>query len=135
VWKELGSVFPALASASQNFDANGPWIRYLGAIGGNTISFGDLGGGERLVSSGGTEVLGSNPRWFGNDYKLPFRPDQKCSEQTKPDLTARTGGRVQSARLTSKPRSRVKPLNLKQFRALLGDRAKLRKALAGRRDR
>jgi virulence factor Mce-like protein len=135
VWKELGSTFVGLASASQNFDANGPWVRYLFALGANTISFGDLGGGERLVSAGGSEVLGANPRWFGNDYKLPFRPDQRCVDQAKPDLRARTGGRVQSARITSAPRSKVKPLNLKQFRALLGDRAKLRKALAPRKAR
>jgi phospholipid/cholesterol/gamma-HCH transport system substrate-binding protein len=135
VWKELGSTFTALASASQNFDANGPWVRYLFALGANTISFGDLGGGDRLVSAGGSEVIGTNPRWFGNDYKLPFRPDQKCVDQGKPDLQARTGGRAQSARVTSAPRSRVKPLSLKQFKALLGDRAKLRKALQPRKGR
>lgn len=135
VWKELGSTFTGLASASQNFDGNGPWVRYLFATGANTLSFGDLGGGDRLVSAGGSEVIGANPRWFGNDFKLPFRPDKKCVEQAKPDLTVRTGGRAQSARVTRAPRAKVKPLNLKQFKALLGDRDRLRKALRPRKAR
>lgn len=132
LWKDLGATFTGLASASQNFDANGPWVRYLAALGGNTISFGELGGAERLVSASGSEVLGSNPRWFGNDYQLPFRPDQKCVDQERPNLQARTGGAAQSARVTSASRARTKPASLSQLRKLLGNRSALTKALAGK---
>ena len=136
VWQELASALVGLASASQNFDANGPWIRYLFGIGANTLSFGELGGAEHLLTAQGTEVVGANPRWFGNDFKLPFRPDQKCVDQGKPNLQARTGMPVQSARMVqrnSKPS--VKPATLEQLKALLGDRSRLRKLLsAGRGD-
>lgn len=101
VWQDLLHAFVGLASASQNFDANGPYVRYLVGLGDETVSLGPAPGlGELFTVPGfgpvpGTppdqEIEGARPLWLGPGVKPPFRPDQECRDQKLPDLDARTG--------------------------------------------
>jgi hypothetical protein len=90
VYRELLNGLVGLASASQNFTADGPAVRYHAGFGDQTVTFGQLpGANEPLVGLTSEPLLGSRPRYTGR--RPPFRPDASCSEQAPPDLAAETG--------------------------------------------
>ncbi|MCW3039752.1 MAG: hypothetical protein JWM31_1657 [Solirubrobacterales bacterium] len=89
VWQDLLHAAVGLAGASQDFDGNGPGVRYLAAVGPQSIATGSLPGLEQLVGSG-PKVEGSTPRWLGNGRLPAFRPDAQCRTATPVDLQART---------------------------------------------
>jgi phospholipid/cholesterol/gamma-HCH transport system substrate-binding protein len=91
VWQDFLHSTVGLASASQNFDANGPWFRYLGAVGPGTVSTGSVPGVGQLFGTSPQPLLGSRPVWLGPGKVPPFRPDAPCAKQTRPDLSASTG--------------------------------------------
>ena len=100
VYRELlyGSV--GLASASQNFDGNGPAVRYHSGFGDTTVTTGRVPSiGESLVGLTAEPILGSRPRWTG--VRPPFRPDVPCISQQPPDLRAETGPAPQQRRVSS----------------------------------
>jgi hypothetical protein len=72
-----------LASANQNFDGNGPYIRYLGSLGNQTLSLGDLAG---LVSQ---PITGARPVWFGPLTSDAYHPEVPCTSNAAPNLTSR----------------------------------------------
>ncbi len=88
VWQDLLHVLPGFAGGSQNFDANGPWARYLGSTGNDTLSTGDVPGVGRLFGGTSAPLEGVRPVWNGTNGYPPFRPDQDCSQQKLPDLRA-----------------------------------------------
>jgi hypothetical protein len=90
VWQDFLHGLVGLASASQNFDANGPAIRYLFSNGPTVVSTGELPGVGPLFGRTGDQILGSRPVWLGPGVKPPFRPDQNCAEQAFPNLSARS---------------------------------------------
>ncbi|MDX8152000.1 MlaD family protein [Patulibacter brassicae] len=84
VYQELLSAFVGLNSASQNFDANGPWIRYLVGFGNQALSF---GGGQRTMAARADQpVIGSSPQ---PTTEPPFRPDVPCETQAVPELRSK----------------------------------------------
>ena len=89
VYHELLYAFTGLSSASQNFDGNGPAVRYHSAFGTQTLSTGRLPATNELIF-GLTEepLLGSRPR--PPDRLPPFRPDVPCVSQEPPNLAAET---------------------------------------------
>jgi phospholipid/cholesterol/gamma-HCH transport system substrate-binding protein len=89
VWQDLVHAAVGLAGASQNFDANGPSVRYLAAAGESSIATGPVPGIGQLVGLG-PQIVGSTPRWLGNGRLSPFRPDAPCREGTPVDLQRRT---------------------------------------------
>ncbi|HVS29073.1 MAG TPA: MlaD family protein [Solirubrobacteraceae bacterium] len=91
VWQDLAHSFVGLASASQNFDANGPWIRYLTGAGTQGVSTGRVPGVDQLFGNTSQPIQGSRPVWLGSQLTPPFRPDQSCIAQPAADLRARTG--------------------------------------------
>lgn len=106
IYRELLYALPGLASASQNFDGNGPAVRYHAGFGDNVVSTGQLpNAAEALFSVSSEPILGSRPRWTG--HRPPFRPDVPCVTQDPPDLRAETGpapvhqgaGRLEPGRL------------------------------------
>lgn len=90
VWLDLAHAAVGLASASQDFDANGPYVRYLTGIGAESISTGNIPGIGSLVGRGQEPILGASPVWLGRGVKPPFRPDAACSDQAPVNLQSRS---------------------------------------------
>ena len=100
VYRELLYALVGLASASQNFDGNGPAVRYHAGGGDTTVTTGRVASaGESLVGLTDEPILGSRPRWTG--VRPPFRPDVPCTSQDPPDLSAETGPAPQQQRISS----------------------------------
>jgi ABC-type transporter Mla subunit MlaD len=100
VYRELLYAVVGLSSASQNFDGNGPAVRYHAGGGDTTVTTGDVPSiGESLVGLTDEPILGSRPRWTG--VRPPFRPDVPCTTQDPPNLEAETGPAPQQQRITS----------------------------------
>lgn len=91
VWQDFVHFLPGIAGASANFDANGPYTRFLAGAGTNTLSMSF--GGQQLVSTappGGTSLQGARPQWVGDLTAADFRPDVPCSTQKVPSLASPT---------------------------------------------
>jgi len=100
LYRELLYAVVGLASASQNFDGNGPAVRYHAGGGDTTVSTGQVPSiGESLVGLTDEPILGSRPLWTG--VRPPFRPDVPCVSQDPPDLSAETGPAPQQQRVSS----------------------------------
>lgn len=92
VWQDFVHLLSGLASAVQNFDGNGYWIRLISSVGNNGISIGNLPGlGQVLgMTPGSPGIQGARPQWVGDLTPADFRPDVPCSSQPVPSLTATT---------------------------------------------
>ena len=100
VYRELLYGTVGLSSASQNFDGNGPAVRYHAGFGDTMVTTGRVASvGESLVGLTDEPILGSRPRWTG--VRPPFRPDVPCISQDPPDLRAETGPAPQQSRISS----------------------------------
>jgi virulence factor Mce-like protein len=118
VWQDFMHATVGLASASQNFDANGPWLRYLAGFGPQLVSTGSIPGIGRLLGSTSQPILGSRPLWHGSGQPPPpFRPDAPCTKQAPPDLTATTGQPMAAHAATATQPSQ--PLTEQSLRRLL----------------
>jgi virulence factor Mce-like protein len=91
VWQDLLHALVGFAGGSQNFDANGPWVRYMGSTGTETLSTGDVPGLGRLFGGTSEPLVGARPVWRGANGYPPLRPDQPCTQQAPPDLRAEAG--------------------------------------------
>ena len=89
-WQELLHSMVGLASGSQDFDGNGPAVRYYGGYGDQLFSTGALPGQGSLYGLSSTPVLGSRPTWPGPRNHPPYRPDVPCATQGQTDLHAAT---------------------------------------------
>jgi virulence factor Mce-like protein len=87
-WQELLHALVGLASASQNFDGNGPAVRYHGGYGDQLFSTGSVPGVGKLFGPTSEPPVGSRPVWPGPGHQPPFRPDVPCSTQAPPNLEA-----------------------------------------------
>ena len=89
-YRELLHGVVGLASASQNFDGNGPAVRYHAGFGDQLVTFGNVpSAGETLVGLTSEEILGSRPR--KPREQPPFRANVPCHTQDLPNLAAETG--------------------------------------------
>jgi phospholipid/cholesterol/gamma-HCH transport system substrate-binding protein len=90
VYRELLNGLVGLASASQNFDGNGPNLRYHSGFGDESFGTGTIPSvGEALVGVTSEPLLGSRPLYTGRIP--PYREDVPCRTQDRPDLRAETG--------------------------------------------
>jgi virulence factor Mce-like protein len=87
VWQELTDSFVGLASSSQDFDANGPWVRYLAGFGEQLISTGQVPGFGALQAATQAPLEGSRPKPPATGQP-PFRPDVPCADNPAVNLTA-----------------------------------------------
>jgi virulence factor Mce-like protein len=135
-WQDLAHTMVGLASAGQSFDGDGSWVRFLAVSGASAVSTGSLPGEGSLFGSDSSSVIGSRPLWLGQGQTPPFRPDQPCTGQPPPDLTARTGPAMAAAGSGAR-RAQPRPADLARLRA--GAAAAARRAsgsrAAGRRAR
>ena len=97
VYRELLHGIAGLSSGSQNFDGNGPAVRYHAGFGDRVVSTGRAPStGEALVGLTSEEILGSRPMPVPPP---PFRPDVACGENEPPNLEARTGPAPRQTRI------------------------------------
>ena len=97
IYRELLHGIAGLSSGSQNFDANGPAVRYHAGFGDRVVSTGRApSSGEALVGLTSEEILGARPLPVPEP---PFRPDVPCGQNEPPDLEARTGPAPQQTRV------------------------------------
>ena len=93
VWQELAHLFPGLAGAGGNFDANGNWVRFNVGVGEQTVSTGNIPGLGVLSAAVEEPIVGSRPTYLGPDAGTPpFNPNAACRDQAAPNLSARTSG-------------------------------------------
>jgi virulence factor Mce-like protein len=89
-YRELLHGLVGLSSASQNFDANGPAVRYHAGFGDQLVTLGPApSAGEAIVGTTSEPIIGSRPRKPAE--QPPFRPDVECRTQDPPNLAAATG--------------------------------------------
>jgi phospholipid/cholesterol/gamma-HCH transport system substrate-binding protein len=118
VYQEMLDAFSGLASASQNYDANGPAIRYLTAGGDDLVALNGIPTLGQIFesTSKSNPVLGSRPLWLGSDVAPPYHPEANCAAQAFPDLQARTGlDTATGTSVRARPRVPVTPQILEQI--------------------
>jgi hypothetical protein len=120
VYLDLVHSLPGQASASQNFDGNGPSIRYHVGFGGNSFTFGPLPGTTEPITGTSEEpIIGSRPAL--PEHQPPFRPGVRCTTQQRPNLSAATG--PAPARTASRSVPRLKPTTIGKIDSRLRRRA------------
>lgn len=92
IWKDLlhGSV--GLASATSEFDGNGPWIRYVYNLGTDTLSVQDTVGVGPLVAAVAPTTLRQRPTPLPVGESPKIRPDAPCLKQDRANLSSRAEG-------------------------------------------
>jgi phospholipid/cholesterol/gamma-HCH transport system substrate-binding protein len=116
-YKEFWYAMVGLAGEGQNFDGNGPYVRFQTGGGSQTISTGDYGGsvgdnsavGDVLFANPGAKPLGTRPAY--PRLRPPYNPKTPCYTNRLPDLnSARTGppdGQEAGARTVGRPQAKV----------------------------
>jgi phospholipid/cholesterol/gamma-HCH transport system substrate-binding protein len=92
-WQDFVHFLGGLVGASQNFDANGPWIRLLAGAGTNGISLGPqptLGQVVGTAPPGGGAIEGARPAWVGDLPSTAYQPGVPCATQRVPSLASPT---------------------------------------------
>jgi phospholipid/cholesterol/gamma-HCH transport system substrate-binding protein len=84
-YKEFFWGLVALAGEGQNFDGNGPYVRFQTGGGSNQVSLGQAGvGSGQLFGNNVAVPLGNRPFYPGR--RPPYRPDVACHTNRLPDL-------------------------------------------------
>ena len=90
VYRELLNGMVGQASGSQNFDGNGPALRYNAGFGDETFGTGFVpSAGEAVAGTTSEPLLGSRPRFTGQIP--PYRGEVPCRTQKRVNLAAETG--------------------------------------------
>ena len=91
-YKEFWYAMVGLAGESQNFDANGIFIRTQsgGGVYPVTVTGGNVGDKGKLFGNGLGKPLGTRPAWNGK--KPAYKPDEACFKQQIPDFSATPTG-------------------------------------------
>ena len=88
-YRDLLHALPGQAGLAQNFDGNGPAVRFHAGVGDRTATTSLPGLSETVYSLIDEPIIGSRPRF--TDQLPPFRPDVPCISQDPPNLAAETG--------------------------------------------
>ncbi|MGI8558259.1 MAG: MlaD family protein [Solirubrobacteraceae bacterium] len=105
VWQDLLHVMVGFAGDSQDFDGNGPWLRYPGFSGSQLISTVSSPGIAPLFGSASSSTLGARPLWAGPGGGPAFRPDVPCTSQPVPNLQAAGGPGARAVNGAATPRT------------------------------
>jgi len=89
-YKEFFQALVGLSGESQNFDGNGTYTRFQPGGGAQTVSTGNVGAQGRFFGNATAPPLGSRPARPAK--RPPYNRTQACYRQTRPNLSARTGG-------------------------------------------
>lgn len=126
-WQDLLHGGVGLASSSAEFDSNGPWIRYLYAVGQDTVAIQDSGDAGRLVAQLAPSPLHQRPTPLPVGVKPALRPDATCRDQLPADLRSRASG--------TPVRPAAKPVRMRAARSSAERRGVIRSALDALRRR
>ena len=96
VWQDLVHATVGLAGSSQDFDANGNWLRLLVDAGTTKVSTTPSTGSGPVVAGLASQIQGTRPVWLGPGVTPAFRPDQICDAQPMTDLSASSGPAFQN---------------------------------------
>jgi phospholipid/cholesterol/gamma-HCH transport system substrate-binding protein len=89
VYRDLLHALPGQAGLAQNFDGNGPAVRFHAGFGERTVTTSLPGLSESVYALIDEPIIGSRPRF--TKQLPPFRPDVPCVTQDPPNLKAETG--------------------------------------------
>jgi len=90
VWLDNMHGMAGSTGVMQDFDGNGPYLRYEGGLSDQTVSTGDVPGAGRLVGLTSRPLLGVRPVWNG-PTPPPYAPNADCRTQAVPSLKAEAG--------------------------------------------
>lgn len=129
VWQDFIHFLPGLASAAQNFDANGYWIRLLAGVGTQGLSLGTLPGVGTVLGTApsNSPIQGSRPEWVGNLPASVFHPEASCQDQPVPSLASPTAAPDTRRASFGSP---VKPMSLAQLTAAVARASKVARSRA-----
>lgn len=90
VWQDFIHFLPGVASAAQNFDGNGYWVRLLVGVGTHSFSLGNLPGIGQLVGDtpSNSPINGVRPVWQGDLTSDAFHPEVPCATDQLPSLAS-----------------------------------------------
>ena len=92
-YKEFWYAMVGLAGEDQNFDGNGPYVRFQTGGGDQTLSTGTGGSlSESLFSNVSSPPIGTRPAYPGK--RPPYNSTAKCADQKIPDLNGAKTGRA-----------------------------------------
>src|SRR3954463_12207407 len=104
-YKEFFWGLVALAGEGQNFDGNGPYVRFQPGGGAQTLSLGSAGAGSGQVFGNNVAVpLGNRPFYPGK--RPPYRPDVPCHTNKPPNLNGPAAAKTAPTTPTAGPSSR-----------------------------
>ncbi|HEV3228214.1 MAG TPA: MlaD family protein [Solirubrobacteraceae bacterium] len=91
-YKEFWYTMVGLAGESQNFDANGEYVRFQPGGGDQTVSTGAIGGSaaNALFGNNAAQPLGTRPAYPG--HRPPYHPEVPCYTQHVPSLNSAATG-------------------------------------------
>jgi phospholipid/cholesterol/gamma-HCH transport system substrate-binding protein len=90
-YKEFWYAMVGLAGEGQNFDGNGPYVRFQPGGGDQTISLGGPGGAaDKAFANAVAKPLGTRPAFPGK--RPPYKPDVPCYTQKLPDINGAPTG-------------------------------------------
>jgi ABC-type transporter Mla subunit MlaD len=111
VYVEAVDFLPGLAGESRNFDANGPYIRILGALG-STATYSLQNG---LTGGAVTPLLGAQPQLPPGGKRPPLHPHVQC--ETQPAITNLSATASPAPKpVTASPLSLLQRTNLQKAR-------------------
>jgi virulence factor Mce-like protein len=90
-YKEFWYTMVGLAGEGQNFDGNGPYVRFQIGGGDQTLSMGQSGNlPQKVFANTVAPPLGTRPAYPGK--RPPYKPDAPCYKSTPPDLNGAATG-------------------------------------------
>jgi phospholipid/cholesterol/gamma-HCH transport system substrate-binding protein len=134
-YKEFWYAMVGLAGESQNFDGNGPYVRFQTGGGDQSISTGTGGTlQEPIFANVSSPPIGTRPAY--PQRRPPYRPEAPCKEQRIPDLNAAKNGRADAVgragvRIAPTPAEKAKVEAAKAEAATPGAAPKLEGTLTG----
>jgi phospholipid/cholesterol/gamma-HCH transport system substrate-binding protein len=113
VWQELQQAAVGLAGSSGSFDANGSFIRYVAAMGPDTLNVESLTGVGHTVAAAEPTKLRVRPLLLPHGQQPALRPDAKCVDQPAPQL--QSGETPIHAFDDAKTTARLSPQDIKRL--------------------
>ncbi len=98
-YKEFFWGLVGLAGESQNFDGNGPYVRFQPGGGSQTVSLGDAS--RPVFGSTVSAPLGNRPFYPGK--RPPYRPDVPCYKNKLPNVNGPAAAKTEQATATPTP--------------------------------
>jgi phospholipid/cholesterol/gamma-HCH transport system substrate-binding protein len=98
-YKEFWWAMAALSGESQNFDGNGPYVRFQPGGGDQAVSLGTAGTVAEQFGNNVGVPLGNRPFYPGK--RPPYRPDVDCYTNTLPNLNGPAAAKSETSRPSS----------------------------------